>query len=202
MSPGVTFERVYHELKKRLADGTFKPGQPIEPAVMSAELAASITPIRDALHRLVGERLVEAPNHNGFRVPRPSEAELRDLYLWNGRVLGLAIQQIRVEALGDVAAPLPGIESIAAATADLFLRVASASGSNEHARAIAALNDRLAPFRRIEAHVLDGLAAEFSSICAALKVPDRAWINRILTRHRQRRATAVPAILTVLVEND
>lgn len=197
MSPGVTFERVYRELKRRLADGTLRPGQPIEPAAMSAELAASITPIRDALHRLVGERLVEAPNHNGFLVPRLSEAELRDLYLWNGHVLGLAIRQIRPDALSAIASTSPDME-IATTTADLFLRIARATGSAEHAQAIDRLNERLAPCRRVEGDVLERLAEEFDAIGALLQTAERSQVTRALMRYHLRRTDAVPEILVAL----
>lgn len=100
MSPGATFERVYNELKRMLAEGELPPGSPIEPALIGRQLASSITPVRDALHRLTGERLVEAPSHNGFRVPLPSEAALRDLYNWNGLVLGLAAKQLPPISVG------------------------------------------------------------------------------------------------------
>ncbi|WP_204348796.1 GntR family transcriptional regulator, partial [Klebsiella pneumoniae] len=56
-SPGATFERVYHELKRMLAEDELPPGSPIEPARIGEQIASSITPIRDALHRLTGERL-------------------------------------------------------------------------------------------------------------------------------------------------
>lgn len=197
MSPGITFERVYRELKRRLADGTLRPGQPIEPAAMSAELAASITPIRDALHRLVGERLIEAPNHNGFIVPRPSEAELRDLYLWNGQLLALAVRQIRPDALSAIGLASSSRE-IDAATPDLFLQIAKATGSAEHARAIDRLNERLAPCRRVEAQVLESLAEELDRICVLLQAVERSQLNRALTRYHLRRINAVPHILAAL----
>lgn len=197
MSPGVTFERVYRELKRRLADGSLRPGQPIEPAQMSAELAASITPIRDALHRLVGEQLVEAPNHNGFRVPRPTEAELRDLYQWNAELLGLAVRQVRPDALRAIGPASPD-RTIDAATADLFLQVAKATGSAEHAQAVERLNGRLAPCRRVEAHSLENMAEEFNEICLLLELAERSRLNRAFMRYHLRRADAVSAILVAL----
>lgn len=199
MSPGVTFERVYHELKRRLADGVFRPGQPIEPAAISADLAASITPIRDALHRLVGERLVEAPSHNGFLAPRLTEAELRDLYLWNGRLLGLAVRQIRPDPRH--AAGLASADpEIGAATADVFFRIAKETGSAEHARAIAQLNDRLAPYRRVEERVLEGLAREPDNIRILLRADDRTHLLRALAGYHQRRARAAPEVLAAAIE--
>ena len=93
MSPGPTFDRVYLALKEQVAAGSFAPGDHLEPAVIGEDLNASITPVRDALHRLVGERIVEAPRNDGFRVPAPTEAELRDLYGWNRDLLDLALRK-------------------------------------------------------------------------------------------------------------
>lgn len=201
MSPGVTFERVYRELKRRLADGSLRPGQPIEPAQMSAELAASITPIRDALHRLVGERLVEAPNHNGFRVPRPSEAELRDLYLWNGELVGLELRQIHPDTLKEIRLGSPDV-GIDTATAELFLQIARTTGSAEHAQAVGRLNDRLAPHRRVEPNVLSDLQEELDAIGALLEGGERTRSVRAIARYHQRRARAAPHILTALIARD
>ena len=54
MTPSGTFERVYFALKDKLRRGLLKPGERLEPAALSDELFASVTPIRDALHRLAG----------------------------------------------------------------------------------------------------------------------------------------------------
>lgn len=194
MSPGLTFERVYRELKFRLAEGLLKPGEPIEPATLRDELAASITPIRDALHRLTGERLVDAPNHNGFRVPRPSEAELRDLYLWRGQLLTFATGKIALP-VPTIAEPLPPEPQINHATAALFAQIASASGSPEQLRAVTQLNDRIAPYWRAEAQALSGFAEEHDRVAALLQAGERIQLKRVLQRYHERRATAVPEIL-------
>src|SRR5438132_2867759 len=88
--PG-TFERVYAAIKQQLRCGCYRPGHRLEPAVLSEQLNASVTPVRDALHRLTGERLVEAPRHEGFRVPMLTETMLRHLYAWHRDLVTLAM---------------------------------------------------------------------------------------------------------------
>ena len=66
-------------------------GRHLEPVAIGHDLSASITPVRDALHRLVGERLVEAPRNDGFRVPIITELALRQLYGWQTALLRLAV---------------------------------------------------------------------------------------------------------------
>lgn len=194
MSPGATFERVYLELRRLLGEGTWPPGTPLEPAILGEELSASITPVRDALHRLTGERIVEAPNHNGFRVPQLSEAGLRDLYLWNGQLLTLAIR-VRPGILGTPAREKMS-ETVHARTGDLFSAIARATGRGELAWAIELLSARLAPFRRAEAKVLEGLDEEFASLASRLMADDRVQLTRLLQRYHRRRVKAAPLILT------
>src|SRR3954447_19738705 len=95
MTPPGTFDRVYAAIKQRLREGVYRPGTRLEPALLSDELNASVTPVRDALHRLTGERLVEAPRHEGFRAPLLTEARLRHLYAWHHDLLLLAIMRRR-----------------------------------------------------------------------------------------------------------
>jgi hypothetical protein len=195
MSPGSTFERVHRELKRRLASGSLAPGSPLEPAVLGSELAASITPVRDALHRLVGERLVEAPQHNGFHVPQLTEAGLRDLYSWNGQLLGLAARHLaaRPDAVARTeAGDVPG------ATAGLFAQIARQSGSGEHLRAVEQLNDRLAAFRLAEADVLPSLTAELEGLVSCCRSGNRKELAGALTRYHRRRIAAVSQILELL----
>ena len=91
MTPPGTFERVYAAIKQRLRQGAYRPGERLEPALLSDELNARVTPVRDALHRLTGERLVDAPRHEGFRAPMLTETTLRHLYLWHRDLLLLAV---------------------------------------------------------------------------------------------------------------
>ncbi len=198
MSPGATFERVYHELKRMLAEGELPPGSPIEPALIGQRIAASITPIRDALHRLTGERLVEAPNHNGFRVPQLTEAALRDLYDWNAQLLRPATRHIRPGS-GErvVSAAVAEEKDVATATANLFIEIARATGSAEHVRAIQQLNDRLAPFRRLEAVVLKCLDEEYRSLVSAILAAEGPDLRRRLASYHRRRLGEVPALLAV-----
>jgi DNA-binding FadR family transcriptional regulator len=196
MSPGPTFERVYLELKRQLREGTRLPGSPLEPAVIGDELGTSFTPVRDALHRLVGEGLVENPQHNGFAVPRPTEQALRDLYGWAGEVVGLAAARMR--------APLASGPDRAVgedATEALFLSIADATGNREHARTMRRLTTRLAPYRRVEARHFADIESERDALTALVRTNAGAPLGRALARYHRRRVAATPEILALLLEN-
>ena len=193
MSPGATFERVYNELKRMLAEGELPPGTPIEPALLSRQIASSITPIRDALHRLTGERLVEAQNHNGFRAPRLTEAALRDLYNWNGMVARAAAKHGTL-GFGEIERPISDTD-VPRCTATLFCDIANRTGSSEIIVAVGSLNDRLAPFRRAEVAALGSGIGELTGLANIVAIGDRTALMGAITRYHRRRVAAVIRIV-------
>lgn len=92
MSPGRTMMRVYGALKTRILAGAFEPGERLDPARFAPLVGTSRTPVRDALHRLSGERLVETWEDEGFRQPFVHEPAIRDLYGWANDVLQAALR--------------------------------------------------------------------------------------------------------------
>jgi len=202
MSPGATFERVYHELKRMLTEGELPPGTPIEPALIGKQIASSITPIRDALHRLTGERLVETPNHNGFRAPMPTEGSLRDLYDWNAHLIALAARKIPKALTATELSLAVFEEDPVAATADLFSEIVRSTGSAEHICAVRQLNDRLAPMRMIEAKVVEDTTQEYEAILQAFRRTDRKALTGEVVRYHGLRKRSVAAIISRIEEDE
>jgi DNA-binding GntR family transcriptional regulator len=201
IAPG-TFERVYAAIKQRLREGSYRPGERLEPAILSDELNASVTPVRDALHRLTGERLVEAPRQHGFRAPVLTESLLRHLYAWHLDLLLLAVMKQRVaSAAATSAAGAAGAgESLLQRQNALFLSIARLSANPEHVLALQALAERLEPVRRIERLVLDDLETETEAIVAAIHNGDRRALRASLVHYHRRRERAVPELLASLQE--
>lgn len=197
MSPGPTFDRVYLALKEQVMSGCFQPGDHLEPAAIGEDLNASITPVRDALHRLVGERMVEAPRNDGFRVPAPTEAELRSLYGWNRQLLELAVGRRR----GARAAPSGGGPPSATEdldrleAADLFGLIACRSGNSELEHAVDNLSDRLASHRKAEQLLFQDGAEELAALLTAYRQEDAAALRRTLGAYHRRRQRCAPEIL-------
>src|SRR3546814_14580168 len=86
MNAGSTMERVYLDLKARIVGGAYPPGTRLDPFHLAKRLAASPTPVREALHRLSGERIVDRWHQDGFRQPIFPESVLCSLYLSMGSV--------------------------------------------------------------------------------------------------------------------
>ena len=198
MSPAGTFERVYAAIRQRLREGLYRPGDRLEPALLSDELNASVTPVRDALHRLTGERMVETPRHEGFRAPMLTETLLRYLYAWHLDLLLLAVMKHQATAPADETgknedrnqAPVHERQNA------LFLALTRSAGNPEHVAAFEALSHRLEPVQRLEQFFLDETEAETNEIVRALQAHDRKALRRSLIRYHRRRLRIVPELLT------
>jgi DNA-binding GntR family transcriptional regulator len=194
MQPG-TFERVYAAIKERLRRGDYRPGDRLEPAMLSQELNASVTPIRDALHRLTGERLVEAPRHDGFRAPLVTESMLRHLYAWHLDILLLAIARRSAEREIEVDhINAPELERLNL----MFANLAAASGNPKHAAALKNLTQRLGPYRQFEREFLDAIEGETEQIAASIQARDLKALRKALVRYHRRRDRIVPQLLARL----
>jgi DNA-binding GntR family transcriptional regulator len=201
MSRPGTFERVYAAIKRQLRDGVFRPGDRLEPTVLSEQLNASATPVRDALHRLTGERLVEAPRHEGFRAPVLTETTLRHLYAWHRDLLLLALARRGTAAgLGQTVAEGQVSVGIQERRNAIFLSLVSSGGNPEHVQALASLLERIEPIQRLEDRFLDALDAEISQISDAIRAGDRTALRRTLVQYHRRRQRIVPELLASLYD--
>ena len=203
MTPPGTFERVYAAIRQRLGEGLYRPGARLEPALLSDELNASVTPVRDALHRLTGERLVEAPRHEGFRVPMMTERLLRYLYGWHLDLLLLAVVKHRTTSLAEAIVEPDGPSEIPTHERQnaLFLALARTAGNPEHAAALEALSHRLEPAQRLERYFLDETEAETNEIVRALQANDRKSLRRSLVRYHRRRLRIIPELLARMLQS-
>lgn len=188
-----TSERVYAALKQDLLGGRYRPGERIDAALAADRLGTSITPIRTALYRLAGERLVEARPSEGFFRAALTEAGLRDLYIWNGHILALVLRLWSHDAGG----PPPNLDGLepALATAELFRRVGERTRNEHCVHAIEALNDQLHVARRVEPAVLSDIDAELTDLAIHFADPRTATLRRAIARYHLRRLRAAPDIV-------
>ena len=201
MSVAGTFERVYLAIKERLCGGLYKPGTRLDPTVLSDELSASVTPVREALHRLTGERLVEAPRHDGFRTPIMTETLLRQLYEWHLDLLILAIVKDRAARLREpMLVDQSSGQSPDERVNQIFRLLGKRAGNPELVLALRGLADRLGPIQRIEKAFLDGTEKETEEIVAALQMHDRKSLRRSIVRYHRRRERIIPDLLAALFE--
>ncbi|HEX8300024.1 GntR family transcriptional regulator [Sphingomonas sp.] len=190
MSPLQAMERSYAALKAQLRDGIYRPGHRLEANRIADELGISMTPVRDALNRLVGEELVEASTGEGFHVPRLSEGDLRDLYEWNSAIAILAARSARTIPDPEAVHAAMSSDTLADATATCFQLLAGSVPNQELRIAISRAADRLHPFRLIEAQVLEPVLGELEAL---LEPAERR--QAAIRRYHQIRMRVAPELV-------
>lgn len=195
MSPAHVIEPTYEAIRRRLMQGHWQPGTRLEAARIADQLHVSVTPVRDSLYRLTGERMVDFEHGEGFHVPRATESGLRamlELHL----VLLLA-------ALGtqDRASYVPAnTEDDGSDRFGLLFRViARRSGNGELASSAMALGDRLHPFRAFDAGIFDDIEEELEKLETAFSKDSRGDDTRTLLLHyHERRALQADAYVRLM----
>jgi DNA-binding GntR family transcriptional regulator len=183
MNSGATFERVYDALKDRILGNGFRPGERLDPTRLGSELHSSVTPVRDALHLLTGEGLVETRTRDGFHAVMIDAPALEDLYDWNAEILLLAVRLWPANA----APPRSERSPQTTATAALFADIARHSGNAEHLRAVLSLNDRLQAARACEAVIISQIEDELASMSVLLDRNDRSGLRHAIVAYHRRR---------------
>lgn len=197
MNPGATYERVFDALKRHILSGDVLPGERLEPATFAERFNSSVTPVRDALHRLAGERLLETRASEGFYIPLVTEPALRDLYVWNAELVRLCIRGWpRNHANQAKANDLP--VDIARATARFFELFAVRSTNREHGYQIDLANDRLGVARVAEQKVLSDLECEIRLLALAFDNNGTAELAKTVANYHRRRLQATPMIVRAI----
>jgi DNA-binding GntR family transcriptional regulator len=83
-------ERVYREMKEMIISGELPPHTRLVELQFAAEFGVSRTPVREALKRLMADKLVHADPVRGLVVHEPEAHEIQDVYLVREVLEGLA----------------------------------------------------------------------------------------------------------------
>jgi len=166
MNAGTRAEQAYEEVKRLLMSGSIIPGLRLDPSRIADAVSAGVTPVREALLRLAGERVVEMRKNTGFHMPVLTEAMLVDLYRWNFEILKLALASPGWKSGEDAARQLPA--GAADGPASLFAAIGLRSGRPEIAAQIASANDRLTAARTVEVLVLGETGSEIAGIAGSI----------------------------------
>lgn len=182
-----TDDLAYQKIRRALLAGEFELRRPLHPRVLGAKLGVSPTPVREALMRLAGERLIRLDR--GFFVPFPSAAELAALYQWRGALLALALQTPppSYETGG------PASQTYAERAVRLFRRIESASNL-ELRTSGANADDRLHLARQAEADIFANADSELEHVVSVLNTAPRAKAVASLRAYHERRIASARAI--------
>lgn len=197
MSPSHVLAPTYEEIKRRLLAGVWPSGFKLEAMQLAKDLGVSMSPVRDSLNRLMGERMVEAVAGQGFCVVRLDEPSLRDLLDFNLELVRLAATSI---AFTPTSAQ--GMDH-ASRTAAMFLSVAQGNGNKELSLAVGNLNDRLHAVRRLDSIILTDVTSELDDLESALFSKARhSQISDMLISYHVRRKAKADQYLRLLARAD
>ncbi|GAA1209977.1 GntR family transcriptional regulator [Prauserella alba] len=73
-------ERIADDLRQLIVDGALEPGQQLSEVALANQLGVSRSPVREALQRLVRERLLVASRNRGVWVARFTDADITEIY--------------------------------------------------------------------------------------------------------------------------
>jgi len=193
MSPSHVLEPTYRAIKERLMAGNWAPGARLEAARMADELGVSMTPVRDSLNRLAGERMVELVFGDGFRVIRLTEQRLRDMLAFNQSVLLQTLDRPSGPALFPDGASAPTAH--ADRVARVFASIVARTNNGEALETIRSLNDRLYAARSQDVLLFVGVDSEIESL-EYLHSGDEVTDLRqgLIAYHRRRRDKAAETI--------
>ncbi len=99
-------EQVYRSIRGSLMDGLYAPGQRLTIANLADQLGVSITPIREAIFRLVSERALEMQAATSIHVRSLTADELREIQTirkhLEGEAAAQAARRISAKALKEL----------------------------------------------------------------------------------------------------
>ena len=90
-------EWTYERLKSKVLSGGFNPGERLTEEHLADELGVSRTPVREALHKLELEGLIEPLATRGLRVTRDTKEEMEELFEIRSVLEGYALRCVSEE---------------------------------------------------------------------------------------------------------
>lgn len=85
--------RIYGQMRGALMDGQFEPGERLTISSLAEQFGTSITPVREAIFRLVSERALEMRAATAVHVPRLDATRLREVQLIRVELEGAAAER-------------------------------------------------------------------------------------------------------------
>lgn len=188
--------RVYDALRQAILAGELEPGLALAAPPLAELMGTSVSPVRDAMLRLAGAGLLALQDGGGFMVPKLTPTALRDLHIWHGQLVRLALKSLARPISIDAAALFAGLEPedgqrIADVTAELFLTIARHSKNGEHATAVERAGERL-HVSRLREDKLSGRIEELRQVATLANAGRDSALREAVWAYHRRRLRRLP----------
>ncbi len=111
INKGNLSEQVYATIRASLMDGRYEPGERLTIANLAEQLGVSITPVREAIFRLVTERALEMRAATSIQVRSMTPSELREIQLIRHHLEGEAAAQAALKISRQELATLEAMQA-------------------------------------------------------------------------------------------
>lgn len=195
---------VYERIKNWLLAQTLVPGQLLQIGVLADELGVSTTPVREALTRLVAERMIMSVPKRGFFARTPSEEDILGLYSVNQAILDAAVSRwpqqgeaggkAAGEAVMQISVQECNAEQLARQTSELFLQIATRSGVGEFVDIIRNMNDRLHHARVLECELVQDVFVGLANVAELAAAQKQQQLRQALKTYHEERLRLVAPI--------
>lgn len=193
---------LYERIKEDLLQGAAEATERIDLAQIADHHRISVTPVREVMFQLIGERIVELNELGGFRLPRLSADRLRALYMWQGQhlltIVGLLPEPGLARTLQPTQQRLERTTDDTALFGALTRDLAAATGNSELLELTAAARDRLASATRAELLLFPDVRREIRSIARTDIANVRHNVRRRLLAYHRRRAEHAEQIASLI----
>lgn len=204
-----TAEGPYRRLKDMILRNHYQPGMHLKVADLADELGVSTTPVREALNRLVVERLIDGAPGLGFFARQPSELEIRNLYDMNQWYLGLALSEAEKTETHPDASRIAALTSalktahedeevIASTTSEFTLLVAEQARNSEIFRSVGNLNDRLYYVRVCEGRLLKNAVSQLEEMFQQFQACQLDELRESVKAYHAARLAVLPDLMREL----
>lgn len=184
--PETAFARALRLIRHKIATRS-KSGDRLLITDLTRSTGLSPTPVREALSRLIGEELVIEQRGGGYYTPRYDQREVAELYTVScglGIIAVLEGASIPTNANPLIVAQPSYDPGSADGIAFWMERIAATSANSVLIAEMRRLNQRMAPIRRAEPYLIDGLAGYTESLAKLIEERDIAGQVRWIERYR------------------
>ncbi|MCQ2435899.1 MAG: GntR family transcriptional regulator, partial [Clostridia bacterium] len=191
--------KIYRDLEEAIITGKYEPGTPLTEIRLSHEFNVSRTPVREALHRLEKDGLIELIPNKGAVVRGISRSDLIDIYSIRKRLEGFAAATAaknitdddiaRLEDIVDMAEFYSGrnnMDKLKDLDTDFHEYIYQTSGSRILKNVLVDLHRSIGAYRKLSMSTPNRLTEttkEHKAIFEAIKAHDSELADKLAAAH-------------------